>query len=281
MLEDLVRQHQQDLLAGGRIVSIALGLDSPAAHVERSEREVLDRILPHLAELIGPAARLIDCGPFTGLRTAQILAALERPKAIVLMNREIDPRIFDTLHAKDSTAEISVGPASASPSSWDLPAIGSGTSLALIAGGGLGFLSETERRDLIKGAAQTLKANDYLLLAIELAQDAAVVEAAYQDFGLHLVRTCLTRLGKSHGLEPRIFHQATNQQVQFGAVAQKEAAIQWQDAGCIFSLGDWLAMGSAQQFTAATLTSELAEFDVQETWRASDGRVDVLLMKKK
>ena len=45
--------------------------------------------------------------------------------------------------------------------------------------------------------------------------------------------------------------------------------------------GDWLAMGSAQQFTAATLTSELAEFDVQETWRASDGRADVLLMKKK
>ena len=281
MLEDLVRQHQQDLLAGARTLNIALGLDSPAAHVERSEREVLDRILPHLAELIGPAARLIDCGPFTGLRTAQILAALERPKAIVLMNREVDPRIFDTLHAKDSTAEISLAPASASPSSWDLPAIGSGTSLALIAGGGLGFLSETERQDLIKGAAQTLKANDYLLLAIELAQDAAVVEAAYQDFGLHLVRTCLTRLGKSHGLEPRIFHEAASQQVQFGAVAQKEATIQWQDAGCLFSPGDWLAMGSAQQFTAATLISEFAEFDVQETWRASDGRADVLLMKKK
>jgi ribose 1,5-bisphosphokinase PhnN len=118
-------------------------------------------------------------------------------------------------------------------------------------------------------------------LAIELAQDAAVVEAAYQDFGLHLVRTCLTRLGKSHGLEPRIFHEAASQQVQFGAVAQKEAAIQWHDAGCIFSPGDWLAMGSAQQFTAATLTSELAGFDVHETWRASDGRVDVMLLKKK
>ncbi len=281
MLEDLVRQHQKDLLAGRRNVSIALGLDHPAAHVERAEREVLDRILPLLSELVGPAARLIDCGPFTGLRTAQILLALERPKAVVLMNRDIDPRLFDTLTAKDSTAEISLAPASATPSSWDLPTIGSGTSLALIAGGGLGFLAETERRDLIKGAAQTLKANDYLLLAIELAQDAAVVEAAYQEFGLHLVRTCLTRLGKSHGLEPRIFHEAASQQVQFGAVAQKDATIQWQDAGCIFSPGDWLAMGSAQQFTAATLTSELTEFDVYETWRASDGRVDVMLLKKK
>lgn len=281
MLEDLVRQHQQDLLAGARTLTIALGLDSPAAHVERSEREVLDRILPQLGELIGPAARLIDCGPFAGLRTAHILAALERPKAIVLMNREIDPRIFDTLTAKDSTAEITLAPASASPSSWDLPAIGSGTSLALIASGGFGFLSKAERRDLIAGAAQTLKSNDFLLLTIELAQDAAALEAAYQEFGLHLVRTCLTRLGKSHGLEPRTFHEAGSQQVQFGAVAQREASIQWQDAGCIFSPGDWLAMGSAQQFTAATLTAELAEFDVQEAWRASDGRADVMLMKKK
>lgn len=281
MLEDLVRQHQQDLLDGERAVSIALGLHNPAAHIERAEREVLDRILPQLGELIGPAARLIDCGPFTGLRTAHVLMALERPKAIVLMNREIDPRIFDTLNAIDSTAEVSLAPASASPSSWDLPAIGSGTSLALIASGGLGFLSETERRDLIKGAAQTLKSNDFLLLTIELAQDAAVLEAAYQDFGLHLVRACLTSLGKSHGFEPHIFHEASSQQVQFGAVAQKEATIQWQDVCCLFSPGDWLAMGSAQQFTAATLISELAEFDVQETWHASDGRADVMLLKKK
>lgn len=205
MLEDLVQQHQQDLLDGGRTVTIALGLHNPAAHIERAEREVLDRILPQLGELIGPAARLIDCGPFTGLRTAQVVMALERPKAVVLMNRDIDPRIFDTLNTKDSTAEISLAPASATASSWDLPAIGSGTSLALIAGGGFGFLSEAERRDLITGAAQTLKANDYLLLAIELAQDGALAEAAYQDFGLHLVRSCLTRLGKSHGLEPHIF----------------------------------------------------------------------------
>ncbi|OYU76561.1 MAG: hypothetical protein CFE32_09640 [Alphaproteobacteria bacterium PA3] len=246
MLEDFVRQHQQDLLAGARTLNIALGLDSPAAHVERSEREVLDRILPQLGELIGPAARLIDCGPFTGLRTAQILAALERPKAIVLMNREIDPRIFDTLTAKDSTAEITVAPVSASPSSWDLPAIGSGTSLALIASGGFGFLSKGERRDLITGAAQTLKSNDFLLLTIELAQDAAVLEAAYQEFGLHLVRTCLTRLGKSHGLEPRIFHEAGSQHVQFGALAQKDATLQWQDVGCSFSPGEWLALGVAQ-----------------------------------
>jgi hypothetical protein len=40
-------------------------------------------------------------------------------------------------------------------------------------------------------------------------------------------------------------------------------------------------MGAAQQFTVATLTSELAEFDVHETWRVSDGRVDVMLLKKK
>jgi uncharacterized SAM-dependent methyltransferase len=281
MLEDLVRQHQQDLLDGGRTISIALGLHNPAAHIERAEREVLDRLLPQLGELIGPAARLIDCGPFTGLRTAQVLMALERPKAIVLMNREIDPRIFDTLTAIDSTAEISLAPASASPSSWDLPAIGSGTSLALIAGGGFGFLSEIERRNLIAGAVQTLKSDDFLLLTSELAQDGAMAEAAYQDFGLHLVRSCLTRLGKSHGLEPRIFHEAASQQVQFGAVAQKEANIQWQDVGCLFSPGDWLAMGAAQQFTAETLSLELAEFDVHKTWHASDGRADVVLLKKK
>ena len=102
MLEDLVRQHQQELLAGARTVDIALGLHNPAAHIERAEHEVLHRILPHLGELIGPAARLIDCGPFTGLRTAEVLLALERPKAIVLMKREIDPRIFYTLNAIDS-----------------------------------------------------------------------------------------------------------------------------------------------------------------------------------
>lgn len=281
MFEDLVRQHQQDLLAGARTLDIALGLDSPAAHVERAEREVLDRMLPQVAELVGPAARLIDCGPFTGLRTAQVLAALERPKAIVLMNRDIDPRIFDTLNAKDSTAEISVAPATASPSSWDLPAIGSGTSLAVIAGGGLGFLNETERGELFQGAAQTLKSSDFLLLTLERTQNAAVVEAAYQEFGQHLVRSCLTRLGKSHGLEPRIFHNAASQQVQFGALAQKDATIQWQDVGFGFQPGDWLAMGAAQQFTVETLTSELDGFDLEQTWLSGDHWVEVMLLKKK
>ncbi|MCZ8206908.1 MAG: L-histidine N(alpha)-methyltransferase [Hyphomonadaceae bacterium] len=281
MLEDLVRQHQQDLLAGARTLNIALGLDSPAAHVERAEREVLDRMLSQLGELVGPAARLIDCGPFTGLRTAQVLAALERPKAIVLMNRDIDPRIFDTLNAKDSTAEISVAPATASPSSWDLPAIGSGTSLAVIAGGGLGFLNETERSELFQGAAQTLKSGDFLLLTLEHTQNAAVVEAAYQEFGQHLVRSCLTRLGKSHGLEPRIFHHAASQQVQFGALAQKDATIQWQDVGCGFKPGDWLAMGAAQQFTTETLTPALTDFDLEQTWRSGDQWVELVLLKKK
>lgn len=281
MFEDLVRHHQQGLLAGERSFAIALGLDNPASHVERAEREVLDRILPHIATLVGPAARLIDCGPFTGLRTAQTLATLERPKAIVLMNREIDPRIFDTLQAKATTAEISVAPASATPANWDLPAIGSGTTLAMISGGGLGFLTAGGRKELFHGASLTLKSDDFLLVTIELAQDAAMVEAAYQEFGQSLVRTCLTRLGKSHGFEARVFHQATSQRVQFGAVAQKDASIQWQDAGCGFKLGDWLAIGAAQQFTTETLAQEVAGFDIHQTWRASDGRIEVMLLKKK
>ena len=281
MFEDLVRQHQHGLLAGERSFSIALGLDNPASHVERAEREVLDRILPELGQWIGPAARLIDCGPFTGLRTAQLSATLERPKAIVLMNREIDPRIFDLLQAKAATAEISVAPTSATAAAWNLPAIGSGTSLAMIAGGGLGFLTEAERKDLFHGASETLKSDDFLLVTLELTQDAALVEAAYQEFGQHLVRTSLTRLGKSHGFEARVFHQASSHQIQFGALAQKDATIQWQDAGCGFSPGDWLAMGAAQQFTADTLAQALPDFDVHQTWRASDGRVEVMLLKKK
>jgi hypothetical protein len=40
-------------------------------------------------------------------------------------------------------------------------------------------------------------------------------------------------------------------------------------------------MGAAQQFTAETLSLELAEFDVHKTWHASDGRADVVLLKKK
>lgn len=281
MFEDLVRHHQQGLLAGDHTLNIALGLDNPATHVERAEREVLDRILPDVGNLIGPAARLIDCGPFTGLRTAHLLSSLERPKAIVLMNREIDPRAFDSLQAKAPTAEISLAPASASPTIWDLPAIGSGTTLAWIAGGGLSFLAQGERQNLFQGAAQTLKTGDFLLVTIELAQNAAVLEAIYQEFGQQVVRTCLTRLGKSQGLEARIFHHPSSQQIQFGALAQKDASIQWQDAGCGFRPGDWLSMGAAQQFSAETLAVELPDFDLHQTWRSSDGRVDLMLLKKK
>ena len=151
----------------------------------------------------------------------------------------------------------------------------------MIAGGGLGFLNETERSELFQGAAQTLKSGDFLLLTLEHTQNAAVVEAAYQEFGQHLVRSCLTRLGKSHGLEPRIFHHAASQQVQFGALAQKDATIQWQDVGCGFKPGDWLAMGAAQQFTTETLTPALTDFDLEQTWRSGDQWVELVLLKKK
>src|SRR5690349_13714003 len=49
----------------------------------RSEIALLDRTLPAIASLVGPAARVIEPGSGEGIKTRMLLGALDRPASYV------------------------------------------------------------------------------------------------------------------------------------------------------------------------------------------------------
>lgn len=279
---DLIQLAQADLQAGQTDFPIELGLDGPPPHVERGEREILDRILPELVDRIGPAARLIDAGPFAGLRAALILGQLERPKAVVLVNPDIDPRVLDSVQDRASTAQISVAPPGAQASQWDLPAVGTGASLAVLSAGCLGLLSPSARQAWLTGAHDALKAGDFLLVSLEKSRDGALMEATYLDFGQALVRNALARLGKAQGLEPRIYYDACARQVHFAALVSGSGTPAGRpDQLGRLAAGQLLRFGAARQLDLDDLTAACHDFQLVAHWNSSDGWVTAALLVKK
>jgi hypothetical protein len=281
MIEDLIQAAQQSLLNGGKQVNIRLGLDGPAPHLDRGEREILKRAIPQIARLIGPAARLLDCGPFAGLRTSTFLSALERPKVVVMMDRQVDPRILTALNEEHTTAEVSLTSEGNGSDGWQLRPLDNVCTLAILCGGGLGFLDPAAIPAFFKGAADTLSPGDYLLVTLEMAQDGAKMEVLYQDFGRHIVKTALTRLGKSAGLKPRVFFDPLRRQMQYGALADEGCYVSWGQDKCKFLAGDWLDFGATRLFDLCDLSTQAEGFVVDRSWSSQDGHVELVLFSRK
>ena len=281
MIEVLIQAAQQNLLSGGKQVKIRLGLDGPVAHIDRGEREILKRAIPQIAGLIGPAARLLDCGPFAGLRTSTFLSALERPKVVVMMDRQVDPRILTALSEKHTTAEVSLTSEGNGSDEWQLRPLDNICTLATICGGGLGFLDSAAIPAFFKGAADTLRPGDYLLVTLEMTQDGAKMEVLYQDFGRHIVKTALTRLGKSAGLEPRVFFDPLRRQIQYGAVAGEGSYVSWGEKTRRFEVGDWLDFGVTRLFDLPELSAQAEGFIIDRSWSSHDGHVELVLLLRK
>lgn len=271
---------RSDLVNGSLRVPLALGLTARVAHVERGERECFGAALEDIAPILGPAARVIECGPFAGLMMGQILSALERPKAGVVMTSAFEPRQLARLQESVTTAQITHIEHDAHMPSWPLEAIGAGKTLVLVGGGGFGLTPQSQAFSILKQASQALSHGDFVALTLESPRDGAIMDAAYCDYGADLVVQAVSNLGRMEGLEPRSFYDATANIVRFGALASQNASLTWNGTRCGFDAGAWLDMGGMTLHSAETILNLHPEFALQDHWQSQDKAISLVLLRK-
>jgi Histidine-specific methyltransferase, SAM-dependent len=268
------------LAAGKLSLPVQLGLSTRASHIERAERECLSEALHVMSSRVGPAARIIDCGPFAGLAMGSILTALERPKAVVIMTTTLDARPYGRLQEGVTTAQITHVQHDAVTPGWPLEAVGAGTTCVVISGGGFGLLPPPDAFAVLENASQALNQGDFIAVTLELVRDGAIMEAIYADFGSNLVGQALTALGRSEGLQSRTFYESGTHSVRFGAVAIKNAFIAWNGKRCALADGTWLNMGAMHQHTLSTLGDLHPDFEAHDQWISQDKAAALVLLRK-
>jgi hypothetical protein len=275
-----VFERRSSLIAGNTYVPLALGLSARAPHMERGERDCLNTALPTLAGYVKSAARVIEIGPFAGQLMAQLLGALERPKAGVVMTASLDPRQFARLGEAVTTAQVSHINHDAMQHQWPLEAIGAGRTLVFMGGGGFGLTSPAQAFEILENASQSLSHGDFLGVTLEMNRDGAVLDALYTDFGHQIVAQTLASLGRAEGLVPRHFFDGATKSVRFGAVALEQASLSWNGTRCDFEAGTWLDMGAMTLHTSATLVDLHPDFEIHDQWHCADKTVTLLLLRK-
>jgi hypothetical protein len=268
------------ICAGELKLPLDLGLSSPVRHIERGQRDCYDQAIETITTLVGPAARVIDCGYFASTKLDYFLSQLERPKAGIVLAATPDLRSSAQAFQSSHTAQVSVVHANACQGRWPLEPMAAGRTLVVLSGGGFGLLPPKNAFDVLENASAALSMGDFILITLEQPRDVAELEAAYLEHGQQIVMQALSKLGRVEGLTPRVFCEAHAKNVRLGAVAEAGAQISWNGTICALGAGSFIDFGSIH-ITGASTTAELhPDFEVAEHWESSDHIVSLLLLRR-
>lgn len=268
------------LLSGQHNLPLDLGLTGSAAHIDRGERDCFAQGLAHVAKAVGPAARLIDCGYFAGTNLRLVLSALERPKAGIVLTATPDMRQHERALQTSLTAEISVINHNACQSDWPLETTAAGHTLVVMTGGAFGLLAPQQAFNVLENASRALLTGDFCLVTLEQPRDAALLEAAYQEFGGQTITNALNQIGRCEGLTPRVFYDSALGCLRLGAIADIDGVIAWNGTRCSLARGTWLDLGAIHLHALAGAPDLHPDFEVEDKWTSADHTVALVLLRK-
>lgn len=189
----------------------------PEYYPTRTERRIMARYLPDIAELVGPGAAVIEFGAGSSVKARQLLAELREPVAYVPVeiSGEYLREQADEL-ARDFP-DVSVVPVVADfTKPFDLPnhAAMPQRNLVFFPGSTIGNFTRREACSLLEIMRAEAKAGGALLLGVDLVKDPRIIEAAYNDaqgvtaeFNRNVLRHLNAALGAN--FEPEQFrHEA-------------------------------------------------------------------------
>lgn len=184
---------------------------TPEYYPTRTELALLERHLPGIAARIGPAAHVVELGSGSGTKTRHLLQALADPVAYTPV--EISRRaLLDSLQLLGPLLpRVQMLPLCADftqPFALPQPARAAARRLLFFPGSTLGNFEPDDARTLLRTIAAVIGGDGLALLGVDLHQDPARIEAAYNDaegitaaFTLNLLRRLNRELGSDFDLD--------------------------------------------------------------------------------
>lgn len=156
----------------------------PEYYPTRTELAIMRTHAAEMAEVIGPAATLIELGSGSSLKTRVLLDELLRPTAYVPVDISGDHLHRTAGRLQRVYPEIEILPVAADFSQpFEIPAaeLARNKHVVYFPGSTIGNFERAAAIGLLRQHAQMCDSGDGLLLGFDLVKDIAILEAAYND----------------------------------------------------------------------------------------------------
>jgi dimethylhistidine N-methyltransferase len=195
----------------------------------RTELGILRGALPEIATRVGPAARVVEFGSGSGIKTRLLLEALESPAAYLPIDISRDQLMGFASSIAQRYPELEVLPVCADYTGYlTLPQGGAGArrTLAFFPGSTIGNLEPREAVAFLRRVATIGGPAARLLIGVDLRKDEAVLERAYNDaegvtaeFNLNLLQRLNTECGADFDLDA--FHHRAVYDPEHGRIEMR------------------------------------------------------------
>jgi dimethylhistidine N-methyltransferase len=242
----------------------------PEYYPTRTEVGIMERCLPEVAELVGPAAAVIEFGAGSAAKARRLLAELREPVAYVPV--EISGEYLNE-QAEDLARDfpgVSVVPVIADfTKPFDLPVHADmpRRNLVFFPGSTIGNFTRAEAHGLLEVMRQEARPGGALLMGVDLVKDVRVVEAAYNDaqgvtaeFNLNVLRHLNNALGAN--FKPERFHHeavydAGHERIEMRLVSRSAQTVRIDGESIRFSAGEHIVTEYSHKYSIDGFT-ELA-----------------------
>ena len=240
----------------------------PEYYPTRTEREIMQRHLAEIAELVGPKAAVIEFGAGSNTKAKQLLHGLDRPVAYVPVEISGEYLADQAAELQREFPRLSIKPVVADfTKPFDLPEHPEypARNLVFFPGSTIGNFVRSEARELLEVMRSEAKPGGALLIGVDLIKDIDIVLAAYNDsqgitaaFNLNVLRHLNETVGTDFALD-NFKHEAVydtrHDRVEMRLVSLRPQSVTLDGAKIAFDEGEHIVTEYSHKYSVDTFRS--------------------------
>jgi dimethylhistidine N-methyltransferase len=285
--------------AGARLFERITTLD--AYYPTRTELRILEQNIDEIAARIGPAARLVEFGSGSGVKTRVLLRNLMEPAAYIPVDIARAQLMHFTASLTDEFPHLPTLPVCADyTGEWRLPNAQPPASrtVAFFPGSTIGNFEREEAVTFLRRAARLCGNGGGLLIGADLHKDRYTLELAYNDpegvtaaFNLNLLhrlnRDCHTNFDIA-AFQHRAIYDDARRRIEMRLVCTRPVVVTLpptgtHDAAAMvdFDAGDFIITEYSHKYTMSSFRelAGLGGWAVEQVWTDDDELFSVWLLK--
>lgn len=257
----------------------------PEYYLTRIEQQLLDEVMPRIAEAVAARAHVVEYGSGSGHKTAQLLAGLDDPVAYTPIEISRSALLASVERLADAFPHIEMLPVCADftqPVPLPRPTREPGHTLVFFPGSTLGNFTFDEAARLLASMRQTMGPRGQALIGIDLAKDPAIIEAAYNDaagitarFTLNLLARLNRDIGSDFdlsGFAHRATYSPERGRIETFLVSRRAQDVHVGGHRFHFDAGEAMQVEYSQKYSDAGFAELIARAGLGEVRRWNDDR---------
>lgn len=250
-------------------------------YLTRTELAIIERSVDEMAAAIGPDAMLVEYGSGSSSKTRSLLRALTSPAAYVPLDISETHLLAAAARLQDVFPSLEILPVVADyeqPIDLPTPSRAPARRALFFSGSTIGNFRPEAALAFLKRARAMVGEGGALLIAVDLAKEAGVLKAAYDDregvtaaFNINALKNLNATFGAGfdvEGWEHRAFYAAEEGRVEMHLVCTRAQEVRVAGESVRFEAGDFIHTENSYKWAPAAFDALLADagFTVERDW---------------